>query len=128
MDRSRAGAAMNTADAAVVTPVQCICETNDRAELAHALAIRSIQRGIFLVAFFRQRAAVITRDVCDDGAFDFGEAGELGIQDQIQSVPLMRLMRDVITNIVQQRTGKHQRSLMTRELLDRSEMVKQLLC
>ena len=37
----------------------------------------------FGMALFGQRAAMITRDMCDDSSLRFGESGQFSVQDQI---------------------------------------------
>ena len=79
MDRGWPHPALHIAHTTVVTSIQRVCQTNERAELANALAVGSVQHCKLRMTFFGQRAAVIPGDISDDRAFDFGEPRELGI-------------------------------------------------
>ena len=53
------------------------------------------------VTFLRQWTTMITRNVCNYRTLGFRKARQLGILDQIQRVLLVRLVRDVVADIVE---------------------------
>ena len=91
----------------VVTPVQCVSKTNNPTHFRNTVAVRYVQLRKFGMALFWQRAAMITGDICDYNSLRFRESGQFSVQDQIQRVLLMRLVRDVITDIMEERAGEH---------------------
>src|SRR5688500_13972383 len=76
------------------------------------------------MALLRQRATMISRDVCDHGALGFREARKFRIGDQVERMLLVRIMRNVITDVVQQGAGKHERTVVAREILTSGQTVK----
>src|ERR1700752_976833 len=69
---------------------------------------------------------MIARDIRDYRALRFGEARQLRIGYQIKRVFLVRFVCDVITDVMQQRAGEHERTMMPREIFSWRQTLEDL--
>src|SRR5215213_11586780 len=108
---------VEAADVAVVAAVERVGHAEDAAELPDGLAVLLGERGVILVPLLRERAAVVAGHVGDDLALGLGEARQLGVLDEVERVLVVRLVRDVVADVVQERGGREQRPVVAAELV-----------
>src|SRR6266542_1549903 len=92
--------ATHVTDAIVMAAIQSIGDSQNRRQHKYSCLIGLVERGIIKMPFSGRRPAMIARHIGDHVALSFRESSQLRVLDQIKRVLVMRLVCDVITDVV----------------------------
>ena len=101
MDQPAIAPTTHVVDAIVMTAIERVGNPQNCRQREHRLLIGSVQGSIIKVAFFGRGPAMIARGVRNHVALGLRKAGQFRVLDEIESVFMVRLVRNVITNVMQ---------------------------
>ncbi len=103
------------AHVAAVSAIEPVGDAQERSQAPDHGALVGREHREHLVAILGRRAAVVAGDGGDQLALAVGEAGEIGVVDEVVAVLVVPVVADEGADVVQQRRGLQERALLVAE-------------